>query len=340
MKTNFGWGSKVAVVVACAAASACASGSDGNDGSANTGGTAGSGSSGSAGAGGGAKAGSGGAGGAGGSAGMKPDTPFVSNSPGLAQPPASAEGLVLVSSAFFSDSPGQGMIFNEWFGLVVNAGSTVVCYPKVDFAAKSGSTVLWKGTTYATGVTYTSSIGVRPCLAPGDKGGLYANDLGASLPSVSGNKVTDLTVDWSMSTTGTPALFTNTPALSGVKLTMSNPGYYVATGTLTGKGESVSNIRLDVFMLDASGLAFDRVGANNLNSLAPGMTWAFTTNSTKRAIPSQPLVFMSFLVDQKTMSLTVPVPEFSGHEAQPEALQVRIRKNSEQAALLRAEAGR
>jgi hypothetical protein len=278
------------------AAPANASGSGGTAGEGTAGGAAGEGSggsmassggsSGTAGASGGEGGGAAGQGGAGGEPAMEV---FESNPPGAELDLVITEGetgLTLLNSNAKQTTVVSTLV--EWFAEVRNDGQSIACYPRAYvtlYDAADGK--VWETDdlgSFADTKPYhdpSSTLGTVPCLAPGEVGVFFSNELRdepAALATVTRVHVelTSVAIE-DVVAHPHPALFAN------VTMSEFSPGggYWLVEGDLTA-AEPMDLTSVNVYLRDpATGFYESWRYVSSLDVIADGDTWHFETNSNK-----------------------------------------------------------
>jgi hypothetical protein len=204
---------------------------------------------------------------------------FVSNVPGatvvdVGSPPM--PNLVLLSLNFLQEASGS-QYFQQWLGEVENVGTTPVCFVQIGVAYRdaSGATLLTMSTTYSDGAPYATT-GIDEsiaCIPAGAIGSFYQNGFADSSVSIEG--VTTLGVQFGSLTDATDVPDPNAPTVS-VTVESSAIGYSLA-GTITETVGTISNIGYRAYPRDATGLVLAQLEGLDLDSLAPGSSYALTT---------------------------------------------------------------
>ena len=186
----------------------------------------------------------------------------------------------------------------EWFGEVKNTGSSQVCFPTATFTfSGSNNVVLWTGTTYADTPPYldSSSTLSTPCLAAGETGAFWDNDLPTSAVLVSA--VASLTVTLTGSTYTGVTPFPEQMTVAPVSDTIYKDGnHFAMSGSFTPQ-QTVYNIGIAGYTKAASGLLSGHLTATNLGTVTAGTTWSFTSlTSIQGPQPTKVLAFPDFIL--------------------------------------------
>lgn len=210
--------------------------------------------------------------------------PFVSNLPGATVVPGagSATGLVLVSLNFLQQ-PSSGMVYQQWLGEVQNVGTSIACTVALDLVLRDagGNVVVQPSTTYVDAAPYTQQGYplTAACIAPGTVGSFYQNGFASTMADAA--SVASIGVKL------TPSTLTGYVPDPDAPLITAQPvpylGAYALKGTLTGQGASINNIGLHVYPRDPLGLVTGQITANDLGTLDPATTFAFTTDTVTEA---------------------------------------------------------
>jgi len=206
------------------------------------------------------------------------------------------QGLQLVSLNLVPDPAGT-LNYIEWFGEVKNTGTTLICFPTATFTfTSSAGTVLWTDTTYADTAPYLSSslTTSAPCLAGGDTGAFWTNDLPASAIAVS--SVASLTVSLNGSAFN-DTLFPHTLTATPIADTIYRDGnHFGMTGSFTPQ-QTVYNVGIVGYPKSTSGLLTGHLTATNLGTITGGTAWPFTTQtSVAGPQPAQILAYVDFIL--------------------------------------------
>jgi hypothetical protein len=218
---------------------------------------------------------------------------------------AAGTGLVLKS---LNIVPDDVTAYTEWFGEVINNGSSLICFPKVDFTFKSATgVVLWSETAYARAAphlgTLTSSIA---CLGPGESGGFWTNDLSTVRPT----DVASMTIVFDgMQTTATKfsQVLTSNIIQDGI---YQDGNHWAMSGTLT-PSQAIYNVAIDVFTKSASGLVTGHLSDTNLGTIAANTAWAFDSLlGVEGPKPASLLTFDNFILGSGSSSFGLqPIPD-------------------------------
>ena len=213
------------------------------------------------------------------------------------QSTAVGAGLQLVSLNLVPD-PTSSINYVEWFGEVKNTGSSQVCFPTATFTfSGSNNVVLWTGTTYADTPPYldSSSTLSMPCLAAGETGAFWDNDLPTSAVLVSA--VASLTVTLTGSTYTGVTSFPEQMTVAPVSDTIYKDGnHFAMSGSFTPQ-QTVYNIGIAGYTKAASGLLSGHLTATNLGTVTAGTTWSFTSlTSIQGPQPTKVLAFPDFIL--------------------------------------------
>ena len=244
-------------------------------------------------------------------AGTRPDAGsgagFVSNTPGAivvdVGNPATPNAVLLSSNVL--QEPSGGEIFQQWLAEVKNTGSTVICQVSVNVSFQDASgTQIASFFTFADADPYaltglSLSVG---CLAPGQIGGLYDNGFVATAAQLSA--VTRIEVGFSVHEYPSVAPALHAPLVTSHAATLFGTEFGVV-GTLTGVGGPIYNIGLDAYPRAASGLVLAQLFATDLDTLAPGATFSFTTISTPSAF-TEYRQFVEFIDGPKPAAVPEP----------------------------------
>ena len=212
-------------------------------------------------------------------------TGFVSNTPGATVVDVGAPATpnaVLLSSNLVQE-PSGSQVFQQWFGEVKNTGSTVICQVSVNVSLKNASgSQIASFFTFADADPYAltgNSLSIG-CLAPGQIGGLYDNGFVATQAQLAG--VNRIEVSFAVHEYPGVAPAPHAPLVTSHEATVFGTEFGVA-GTMTGVGGAIYNIGLDVYPRTASGLVVAQLFATDLDTLAPGATFSFSTIGTTTA---------------------------------------------------------
>jgi len=206
------------------------------------------------------------------------------------------EELQLVSLNLVPDPAGT-LNYIEWFGEVKNTGTTLICFPTATFTFSSNAgAVLWTGTSYADTAPYlnaTLSTSV-PCLAGGDTGAFWTNDLPTSAIAVSA--VASLTVSLNGSAFN-DTLFPHTLTAAPIADTIYRDGnHFAMTGSFTPQ-QTVYNIGIAGYTKSSAGLLTGHLTATNLGTITGGTAWPFTTQtSVVGPQPAKILAYADFIL--------------------------------------------
>jgi len=226
----------------------------------------------------------------------KPQTNLPTSATVTVQNTTAGQGLQLVSLNLVPDSAST-LNYIEWFGEVKNNGSTLLCFPTATFTfTSSAGTVLWTDTTYADAAPYLSSslTAAVPCLAAGDTGAFWTNDLPASAITVS--SVATLTVSLNGSVYS-DTLFPHTLTATPIADTIYRDGnHFAMTGSFTPQ-QTVYNVRIAGYTKSSSGLLTGHLTATNLGTITAGTAWPFTTGTAVAGPqPVKILAYADFLL--------------------------------------------
>jgi hypothetical protein len=280
----------------------------------------------------------GGAGGTDGGAGGPGDvTSFVSNLPGLtvtrsAASQAGTEGLVLLSSNFQEDDVrfDNGDSYKEWFAVVKNTGTQLICYPQVtaDFKDAEGATLL-NLYGFADAAKY-SSIGTltMPCLRPGAEGVLWTNDISAPI-NVADISSVEIKLGALQDQQSQP--HPDAPEVLSAAVTQGvGPGYWAVQGEVKAVN-TIYNISMEVYPV-VGGLVVDRLLDHHLDTLYADGTWSYETASFEGAKFTEMYQFIDFLSGAEEASISSGVTRTARVQA---ALEQDERAGGERAKLSR-----
>jgi hypothetical protein len=226
-------------------------------------------------------------------------TSFVSNLPGLtvtrsAASQAGTEGLVLLSSNFQEDDVrfDNGDSYKEWFAVVKNTGSKLICYPQVtaDFKNAAGATLL-NLYGFADAAKH-SSVGTltMPCLRPGAEGVLWTNDISAPIAVADISSVEIKLGGLQEQSQPHP----DAPEVLSATVTQGvGPGYWAVQGEVKAVN-TIYNISMEVYPV-VGGLVVDRLLDHHLDTLYADETWSYETASFEGAKFSETYQFIDFL---------------------------------------------
>ncbi len=215
------------------------------------------------------------------------------------QQDAVASGIELISSRFTVEPSGADC-YGQWFGAVVNNGTTTVCHVTAAATLRnlSGATVV-EYYTYADTLPYRTLAGSSaltiPCLAPGEEGGLWTNYLDVCFNMES---VTDVVVELGASDYGAVEHHPLAPTITNAQVVDSygSSGYWSLEGIVKAStAGDVYNVGLTVYPRNASGLVLDQLLDFHLETLFAGATWSFSTSSWQGAVFSDYLQFVDFI---------------------------------------------
>jgi hypothetical protein len=282
-------------------------GSSGVSGSAGIGVTGGSGGStaGSAGAGAGAggasgSAGTAGTGGAGGSSG----TP-VTNPPGITFVVSGTPGIRVVSSNLTQDT-STSLVYVEWFLLVENAGTALACQLSLDASFLNASgTAVETFIAYANSKPYDGSLTLSiPCIAPGERGAFWTNDIPTAAIDLSGIRTAEIAFSTGPSSGAVPHPLAPLVASSAVTEHSSlGAGYWSVSGSMTATG-TIYNLAAEAYMISSAGLIVGNETAFHLETLLQGTIWPFETIAAYEGPrPTDHLLFTDFIEGAEMLEL-------------------------------------
>ncbi|HEY5955810.1 MAG TPA: hypothetical protein VIV60_04620 [Polyangiaceae bacterium] len=174
--------------------------------------------------------------------------------------------------------PKSTINYIEFFGELKNTGSSLVCFPKIQFQFTAASgTVLWSDIAYADTAPYvtTSSTVSASCLEPGESGALWSNELPAAPISVSSIAALTVSLD-GLDTTATRVPHTLTVSIVEDTIYVDN-NHWAMSGSFK-SSQAVRNIMISGFTKANSGLLTGRLSATNLGSVAANTAWPFATD--------------------------------------------------------------
>jgi len=215
-----------------------------------------------------------------GSSGMTSVPVFTSNLPAVTPTVTdpTGTGLTLVSLDVEASSTAT-LNYVEWFGEVMNTGTATLCYPTADFTFADGAgTALWTDSTYGYALPYIvpSAVFGAACLAPGETGLFWSNDLPLTA-FVVGNVAT-VTITLGATASPEATRFSQSLTADFTEDTLYADGsHWLMTGSLTPTQE-ISNVRIRGFAKNASGLFYDTLEQMNLGTITANTTWTFTTD--------------------------------------------------------------
>jgi hypothetical protein len=193
--------------------------------------------------------------------------------------------LVLVSSHLTEQNDAPGTYYQEWFGEVRNASAMVYCYVNIQISIAPGPGLPLSLKAYADTSTPYQVSGLSlsvPCIPPGGTGALWANNISSSTANFAAS------TSFAYQLTGTPMSdavpSVASPTVTDAVQTDGVLGYDVA-GTVAAVA-GISNIEVDAYVRDATGLFVARLSDVDLGSLATGQSWSFQTTTTSEAFVS------------------------------------------------------
>ncbi|MGC4064811.1 MAG: hypothetical protein QM784_09235 [Polyangiaceae bacterium] len=206
-------------------------------------------------------------------------------------------GLALKSLNLVTD---EVTAYTEWFGEVINNGSTVICFPQVDFTFKSAAGVaLWSETTYAYAAPYLGTLDTSiACLGPGESGGFWSNELSTVRPT----DVASVSIVFDgMHTTGTK--FSQVITSNVIEDAIYQDGnHWAMSGKLT-PSQTIYNVGITAFTKSTSGLLTGHLSDTNLGTIAANTAWTFDSQlGVKGPKPASLLVFDSFILGSSSSS--------------------------------------
>jgi hypothetical protein len=216
-----------------------------------------------------------------------PTSSFVTNTPGATFTNNSTKAvgdLVLISSGITEQNNSPGFYYQEWFGEVRNASSSLYCYVNIQLTVSPGPGKPLPLTAYAdvehAYQTSGSTLSV-PCIAPGTTGAFWANNISDSTANVAASTSFVYTLAGVTMTAAAPNVAQ--PAVTDA--VVNGALGYDVEGTLTAVA-TISNIAFAAYLRDATGLIQARVIDTYLNSLAPSQSWAFKTTGATVSVAS------------------------------------------------------
>lgn len=190
---------------------------------------------------------------------------------------AAGAGLRLISLNLVPE-PESTLNYIELFGEVKNTGTSLVCFPRINFEfVNTSGTVLWNGTGYADTAPYISSSSTlsTSCLKPGESGAIWSNELPASPITVASIAEFTGTLD-GLATTVTPFPHTLTTSIVQDTIYVDN-NHWAMSGSFK-PSQTVRNIGITGYTKSSSGLLTGRLTATNLDSIAANTAWPFATD--------------------------------------------------------------
>lgn len=254
---------------------------------------------------------------------------LVSNLPATATTTISsttvAQGLTLVSMNIVP-KPDSTLNYVEWFGEVKNNGTATICFPQAHFSLKSTTgVVLWTDTTYADTLPYLSTSTLStPCLAPGESGAFWSNDLPSSLFVVS--TVGSLTVDFDGLTVLGATKFTQTLTSSVVSDNIYMDGNHWGMSGSLNPSQSINNVGISGYTKSSGGLLTGRLSDTNLGTITGSTAWTFGTGlGIEGAKPVAVLTYDDFIVGSSTSGASLSLPPLVVTNPQQAALEAASR---------------
>jgi hypothetical protein len=204
---------------------------------------------------------------------------FITSGPPSILFSQSGVSAVSLISSNLMQNPLSADTYKEWIAEVKNEGSTPACFLKaaIAFQASNGSSVI-EFISYARGAAYQGSgLPSIPCVAPGQTGVFYSNDIGAEI------RLTDIRTA-SVTFTSPAGDYVPHPAAPAVVSAgiAAHPqlgaGYWVVSGTLRAR-TPIRNIKIDVFPQSSTGLLLDQLVAIEPDFLLEDETWDYETSA-------------------------------------------------------------
>jgi hypothetical protein len=132
-----------------------------------------------------------------------------------------------------------------------------------------------------------------PCLAPGETGGFWDNELPSSPIAVSG--VAGLTVTLTGSTY-TATAFPHQLTVSAVSDTIYRDGNHFGMSGTFKPEQTVYNVGISGYAKAASGLIAGRLTATNLDTVTANTSWPFTSLTSVTGAQPSMLAFAEFIL--------------------------------------------
>ncbi len=225
----------------------------------------------------------------GGASGAPGGEEFVSNPPGAELELVIVEGepgLTLLNSN--TRQRGVASTLVEWFAEVRNDGKSIACYPRAHIELlDAAGTIVWKSGelgSFADTKPYLvpeQTLGTVPCLAPGELGVFYSNELRDA--PVLAESITRVKVELSSSSYPGAEAHPAPPVIANLTMKEFSPGagYWLIEGDLTAKTD-MELADLNVYLRDpVTGLVDAWRFVSRLEPLPEGETWHFQTNNSE-----------------------------------------------------------
>jgi hypothetical protein len=246
------------------------------------------------------------AGGSTASTGSNPLTNLPANAKTTIQNTSAGTGLQLVSLNLVPD-PTSSINYVEWFGEVKNTGNSLVCFPKVTFAfLDTTGQSLWTGTAFADTKPYAESSLSTSCLASGESGAFWSNDL-PSLP-LRVSSVGQLTASLDgLVISASQFSYELTTSIVQDSIYVDN-NHWAMSGSFR-PSQTVDNVLIAGYTKAASGLLTGRLTATNLDTVAAHTTWTFnTTIGIEGPRPASIIAYPDFIISE-TSAMIVGLPD-------------------------------
>ena len=202
---------------------------------------------------------------------------------------------------------GSSGYYQQWFGDVKNVSSKTYCYVNIHIQISPGPGLPLALTAYADTAPYaiTGSTLSASCLAPGETGALYANNISDSSAGVANSTSVAYQLDGTVTPDAVP--HPDTPMVTDA-LMSGSLGFNVQ-GTMTAVG-AINNIEFKAYLRDNAGLLQAQVTATDLDTLAAAATWMFSTDYGLGQIVGH-FDSVSFIDGVSTQSVLVSRPELA-----------------------------
>lgn len=247
-----------------------------------------------------------------------------------------AQGLTLVSMNVVPDPEGT-LNYVEWFGEVKNNGTATICFPQAHFSFKNAAgVVLWTDTTYADTLPYLSTSTLSTsCLAPGESGAFWTNDLPSSLFVVSA--IGSLTVDFDgLAVTGATK-FSQTLTSNVVSDDIYMDGNHWGMSGSLSPSQTIRNVGISGYTKSSGGLLTGRLTDTNLGTITASTAWAFGTGlGIEGPKPASVLTYDDFIIGSSTTGVSLLLPPAIVANPQQAALDTASRDAKESARARRA----
>ncbi|HWZ92688.1 MAG TPA: hypothetical protein VNW92_27670 [Polyangiaceae bacterium] len=216
------------------------------------------------------------------------------------------DGLVLLSSQV-RQKIGSSLNYVDWFGELLNNSQGTRCFIKLDadFQNSSGVSVE-KLTTYVSTAPYkvTGTSLSATCLAPGEKGIVWGNDLPS--PAIDLAAISTLDVTLSSLEVDTAVPHPLAPKVGTLQKTYDSLGMdWTVSGSATAASSPIYNI--DVTFWAKSGAFYvDNQDVFHLDDFLPGSVWSFDTSpGGLAAMPLDELTYTDEFIEGTTPAAKV-----------------------------------